>query len=46
MHELERKGLVEGARGKVIVIDRNGLIQCAGTFYGVPEAELARLLRK
>lgn len=46
MHDLERKELVEGARGKVIVINRTGLMKCAGTFYGVPEAELTRLMRK
>ena len=46
MHELERKGLVEGARGRVIVLDRSGLVKHAGPYYGVPEAEMARLLRK
>jgi CRP-like cAMP-binding protein len=40
---LERKGVVETARGAVIVKDRDGLEKCANGFYGVPEAEFERL---
>jgi CRP-like cAMP-binding protein len=46
MQELERKGLVDGKRGRVIIIDRAGLEERAGPYYGVPEAELLRLMRK
>lgn len=45
MHALGRQGLVRGARGRVVVLDRKGLIERAGAYYGVPEAELSRLLR-
>jgi CRP-like cAMP-binding protein len=45
MHELERRGLVVGERGRVIVRDRTGLIERAGSYYGVPETEFGRLLR-
>jgi CRP-like cAMP-binding protein len=45
VHELERQGLVVGQRGRLIVSDRTGLIERAGNYYGVPEAELTRLLR-
>jgi len=41
-----RSGTCQGARAKVIVIDRIGLIARARIFYGVPEAELFRFLRK
>lgn len=44
MHELERKGLVMAQRGCVMVRDRAGLMARAGSYYGLPEAELARLL--
>jgi len=43
-HELARKGLIVGKRGKLVVIDRQGLEERAGSFYGLPERELQRLL--
>jgi CRP-like cAMP-binding protein len=41
----EDKGLVEGARGSVTILDREGLEECADGLYGVPEAEYERLFR-
>ena len=41
---LKRDGLVDGERGKIIIADRVGLEARAGSFYGVPERELERLL--
>ena len=43
-HELARKGLIINKRGKLFVIDREGLKERAGIFYGVPEQEHERLL--
>jgi CRP-like cAMP-binding protein len=44
LHILEGRGLVRATRGKITVLDRHGLIDTAGGFYGVPEAEYERLL--
>jgi CRP-like cAMP-binding protein len=44
-HELARKGLISGKRGRIAVIDREGLEERAGSFYGAPELELKRILR-
>lgn len=44
MHALAKKGLVRGERGTIFVLDRDGLIERAGPYYGVPEAEYDRLL--
>lgn len=43
IHELARKGLILGGRGKITVIGRKGLEDRAGRFYGVAENELRRL---
>jgi CRP-like cAMP-binding protein len=40
----ERSGVIETRRGTLIVRDRAGLLALAGSSYGVPEAEYARLL--
>ncbi len=44
MTALKKKGHVEARRGRIVILNRNGLIKVAGKFYGVPEAELERLL--
>lgn len=44
VHALEQHGLIEATRGRLVICDREGLEEMAGTFYGVPEAELKRLL--
>jgi CRP-like cAMP-binding protein len=41
---LEKRGLLRGGRGQVTVLDRKGLEKVAGAYYGVPEAELRRLM--
>jgi CRP-like cAMP-binding protein len=43
-HELSRKGLIDSKRGKFVVVDREGLKERAGAFYGVPEQEYQRLM--
>jgi CRP-like cAMP-binding protein len=44
VNELTRKGLITHERGIIAVRDREGLIESAGGFYGIPEAEYERLL--
>jgi len=44
LHAFERAGLVGMKRGEITVRDRAGLEKLAGSFYGMPEAELNRLL--
>lgn len=44
LHILEGRGLIRATRGKITVLDRDGLIDSAGGSYGVPEAEYERLL--
>jgi len=43
LHDLGSKGLIESKRGMITVIDREGIKEIAGTYYGVPEAEWQRL---
>ena len=43
LHHFERMGVLQTARGAVIVKDRDGLEECANGFYGIPEAEFERL---
>ncbi len=43
LNELEGRHLVRNARGLVTVIDRAGLMDCAGGCYGVAEREYERL---
>ncbi|MES1156571.1 MAG: Crp/Fnr family transcriptional regulator [Alphaproteobacteria bacterium] len=40
---LEERGLIDAQRGVIVILDRKGLEENAGDFYGVPEAELKRL---
>src|SRR3954462_6452521 len=44
IHGFERRGLVTARRGQLTLVDRAGIEQLAGSFYGTPEAELKRLL--
>lgn len=44
LHSFERRGLIATKRGQLTLIDRAGIEQVAGSFYGVPEAELKRLM--
>ena len=44
IHGFERRGLVTTRRGQLTVVNRHGIEQIAGSFYGTPEAELRRLL--
>jgi CRP-like cAMP-binding protein len=44
MVRLAKAGLVRPGRGIVAILDRKGLEQSAGRFYGISEAELDRLL--
>jgi len=44
LHELVDKKLIEARRGNITVVDRKGIAQLAGHFYGTPEAEYRRLL--
>jgi CRP-like cAMP-binding protein len=44
IHGFERRGLVTTRRGQLTLVNRAGIEQIAGSFYGTPEAELKRLL--
>jgi CRP-like cAMP-binding protein len=44
LHELARKGLIALYRGAVEILNRAGLEQIAGHFYGLPEREFVRLV--
>jgi hypothetical protein len=43
LQAFEGKGLIETARGRVTVKDRDGLEESANGLYGPPEAEFERL---
>ncbi|MBN9587692.1 MAG: Crp/Fnr family transcriptional regulator [Alphaproteobacteria bacterium] len=43
IHSFERRGFVTTRRGQLTMVDRAGIEQVAGSFYGTPEAELKRL---
>jgi CRP-like cAMP-binding protein len=43
IHGFERRGLVTTRRGQLTVVNRAGIEQVAGSFYGTPEVELKRL---
>jgi hypothetical protein len=45
LHVLEGQHLIKGMRGRIVVLDREGLLGKTGGSYGVPEAEYARLIR-
>ncbi len=44
LHVLEGEKLIRSIRGKVIVVDRDGLIRKAHGSYGIPEKEYERLM--
>ncbi|MDR9775996.1 helix-turn-helix domain-containing protein [Rhizobium hidalgonense] len=44
LHVLEGERLIRSIRGKVIVVDRDGLIRKAHGSYGIPETEYERLM--
>jgi len=44
LHSFERRGLIAARRGQLTLVDRKGIEQVAGSFYGIPEAELRRLM--
>jgi CRP-like cAMP-binding protein len=44
IHGFERRGLVTTRRGQLTLVNRAGIEQIAGSFYGTPETELKRLL--
>lgn len=44
VHELEGHGLIRSVRGRISIIDREGLVEAANGSYGVPESEYERLL--
>lgn len=44
LHILEGAGMIRSRRGRVIILDREKLIDMAGESYGQPEAEYRRLI--
>jgi CRP-like cAMP-binding protein len=43
IREFERRGLIDGARGVIVILDRGALETAANGYYGVAEAEFERL---
>jgi CRP-like cAMP-binding protein len=46
LHELESRHLIKATRGTIVILDRQGLRDIAGGFYGFPEAEYAASVAK
>jgi CRP-like cAMP-binding protein len=44
LHSFEQRGYIAMRRGQLTIINRPGIEQVAGSFYGMPEAELKRLM--
>jgi Crp-like helix-turn-helix domain len=44
LNALEGRGLLQASRGRITIINRDGLKNVAGAYYGGPEAELDRLM--
>ena len=44
VNRLAGEGLIRAARGEIVVLDRRGIEQRAGGYYGIPEAEYRRLI--
>ena len=44
LHSFEQRGFISMRRGQLTIINRAGIEQVAGSFYGMPEAELKRLM--
>ena len=45
LHSFEQRGYIGMRRGQLTLIDRAGIEQVAGSFYGMPETELKRLMQ-
>ena len=43
LREFERRGLIDGARGVITILDRSALETAANGYYGTAEAEFERL---
>jgi hypothetical protein len=46
LHGLAHNGIITHSRGTVVVLDREGLIECAAGLYDTPESEYERLIGK
>src|ERR1700722_19690384 len=44
LHSFEQRSYIAMRRGQLTIINRTGIEQVAGSFYGMPEAELKRLM--
>jgi CRP-like cAMP-binding protein len=44
IHALESRALIQSGRGHIWVLDRKGLEETAGGYYGTPESEYRRLM--
>jgi len=44
LHSFEQRSFISMRRGQLTLINRTGIEQVAGSFYGMPEAELKRLM--
>jgi CRP-like cAMP-binding protein len=44
LHSFERRGMIATRRGQLTLVDRKGIEKVAGSFYGIPETELKRLM--
>lgn len=44
LHSFERRNLIATRRGHLTLLNRAGIEKVAGSFYGIPEAELKRLM--
>jgi CRP-like cAMP-binding protein len=44
LQSLEERGLIRTGRRQIAIVDREGMEELANAWYGVPEAEYARLL--
>jgi Crp-like helix-turn-helix domain len=42
LHQLDRKGVIRLSRGRIEIVDREGLISSANGTYGIPEAMARR----
>jgi CRP-like cAMP-binding protein len=45
LQSLKRQKLIDTGRNQIVVLDRKGIEQAAGSAYGVPEREYRRLIR-
>jgi CRP-like cAMP-binding protein len=46
LHSFEQRGFITMRRGQLTLVNRAGIEQVAGSFYGMPEAELKRLMNE